>query len=263
MDSTPTDQLTLHRGFPADNKHVWSPFVVKVEARFRFADFKYRLASGGPLQAPKGKIPYVELADGATLGDSSLLIAELVRRGALPDLNADLGPEQRSHDLALRALLEEKLYFLNGWEKWTANYYVQRDHILWTLPWPVRNLVGLMAYRGQIATLKGQGTGRYSEEEINVLRGEILETVAALLEVSKAKRSDGAAHGPDAVFWALGGEQPTEADTTLFGFVAAIMVCASGPTARTMVRRHPVIIDYASRIHDKYFPDYEKWSNEN
>ncbi|EHA51083.1 hypothetical protein MGG_17222 [Pyricularia oryzae 70-15] len=262
MNSTPTDPLTLHRGFPADNKHVWSPFVVKVEARFRFADFRYRLAAGGPLQGPKGKIPYVELADGATLGDSSLLIAELVRRGELPDLNAGLRPEQRSHDLALRALLEEKLYFLNGWEKWTANYHVQRDHILWSLPWPMRNLVGLLAYRGQMATLKGQGTGRYSEEEIDVLRGEILKTVAALLEVSKAKLSDGA-KGPDTVFWAFGGENPTEVDATLFGFVASIMVCTSGPVARSMVRSHPVIVEYANRIHDKYFPDYEKWSNEN
>ncbi|TLS21290.1 uncharacterized protein PpBr36_10309 [Pyricularia pennisetigena] len=261
MHSTPTEELTLNRGFPAENKHVWSPFVAKVEARFRFAGLRYRLAPGGPLQGPKGKIPYVELTDGTTLGDSSLLIAELVRRGALPDLNAELGPEQKSHDLALRALLEEKLYFLNGWEKWTTNYYVQRDHILWNLPWPVRNLVGLLAYRGQMATLKGQGTGRYSDEEIDALRGDILETIAALLESSKAKLSDGA-NGPDAVFWAFGGEHPTEVDATLFGFVAAIMVCTSGPAARGMVRSHPVIVDYASSIHDKYFPDYEKWTNE-
>lgn len=29
----------------------------------------------------------------------------------------------------------------------------------------------------------------------------------------------------EAPFWALGGKGPSEADTTLFGFIAAAMVC--------------------------------------
>lgn len=264
MDTLSTDHhLKLHRGFPPENKHTWSPFVIKLEARLRFGNLKYDLAAGGPLKAPKGKIPFVELSDGSTLGDSSLVIADLVRRGALPDLNARLDPAGRSHDLALRALLEDRLYFLNGWEKWTTNYYVTRDHLLWPVPWPLRNLVGLMVYRGQMATFKGQGTGRYSEEEIDDMRAGILDTIAGLLQASKGAKLDAVAEEQgDAVFWALGGEEPTEVDATLFGFVASMLVCSSGPAARKMVRSRPVIVEYASRIHDKYFPDYEKWSKD-
>ena len=33
----------------------------------------------------------------------------------------------------------------------------------------------------------------------------------------------------------------------------------SGPDSQKIVRRHPGVMDYATRIHNVYFPDYEKW----
>ena len=47
----------------------------------------------------------------ASLGDSTLITKALMRSGLLPDINAKLSPEQKSCDLGLRALLEDKLYF--------------------------------------------------------------------------------------------------------------------------------------------------------
>ena len=32
-----------------------------------------------------------------------------------------------------------------------------------------------------------------------------------------------------------------------------------GPESTKLVRKFPMILDYAGRIHDKYFPDYGKW----
>lgn len=90
--------------------------VTKVEARFRFAGLKYRSEAGSVQQAPRGKIPYLELiSDSAilptTLSDSTVIIANLVDDGLLPDLNASLSPVGRAHDLGLRSLLEDKWYF--------------------------------------------------------------------------------------------------------------------------------------------------------
>lgn len=34
-----------------------------------------------------------------------------------------------------------------------------------------------------------------------------------------------------------------------------------GPEAARTVRRHPVLVDYATRIHNEYFSDYEKWED--
>lgn len=108
--------ITLYRGWDDGGTYVWSPFVTKVEFRLRLAGVSYLTAAGSPRQAPKGKIPYVEVtkADSAkpvTLADSTLIIENMVEDGILEDMNAEFSPAEQAHDLALRALLEDKLYF--------------------------------------------------------------------------------------------------------------------------------------------------------
>ncbi|KAH7041420.1 uncharacterized protein B0I36DRAFT_345027 [Microdochium trichocladiopsis] len=268
-------QLTLFRGWDEKGRHVWSPFVIKLEARLRFADLKYTTAVGSPRTAPKGKIPYLDVTDtqdGVTsqFSDSSLIIADLMDAGLLPALNDDLDAVQRSHDLALRAMLEDKLYFYHTRERWIENYYTMRDYALWSAPYPVRVVVGLMVYRKTNAMLHGQGTGRFSADEIAKFKLGIWTSINDLLVESRSGGSAGAANDREP-FWALGGERPTEADCTLFGFVVSVMTSTacdkhilltpqdSGPESRRIVQRFPVILDFASRIQDKYFPDYEKF----
>lgn len=102
--------LIVYRGWRDPGKHVWSPFVVKLEARLRFAGVSYVAECGSTRTAPKGKIPYVDCSEGS-LGDSTLIFKQLIEWGQLPDLNAKLSPASKATDLALRALLEDKLYF--------------------------------------------------------------------------------------------------------------------------------------------------------
>lgn len=108
--------IILYRGWDTPGIFVWSPFVTKIEARFRFAGLGYKTDAGGPRSAPKGKIPYIEVQEpdrdeSEMLADSSEIIKTLVDNGYLPDLNVELSPAERTYDMALRALLEEKLYF--------------------------------------------------------------------------------------------------------------------------------------------------------
>lgn len=109
-------EVKLFRGFPVSNSYVWSPFVCKLETRFRLGGLKYNLDVGSPIKAPKGKIPYVEVTEsGSTkptiLSDSTVIARDLVAEGALLDLNSALSPSEKAQDLAIRALLEDKLYF--------------------------------------------------------------------------------------------------------------------------------------------------------
>lgn len=116
-------QLIVYRGWLDRGKHVWSPFVIKLEARLRFAGVPYRAEAGSVRTAPNGKIPYVEckgLQSGSTdpenpqpvfLGDSTLIIKQLVDWRVLPDLNGRVPDSVQAQDLAIRALLEDKLYF--------------------------------------------------------------------------------------------------------------------------------------------------------
>jgi hypothetical protein len=116
--------ITLYRGWIDSGKHVWSPFVVKLEARLRFGGISYTTDSGSPRHAPKGKIPYIEWrskpASGTdtseqehvvTISDSALIVNSLTEAGLLSNLNAKLSPENKVLDMGLRAMLEDKLYF--------------------------------------------------------------------------------------------------------------------------------------------------------
>ena len=118
MSNMKEDQakLIVYRGWLDRGKHVWSPFVIKLEARLRFAGVSYITEAGSTRTAPKGKIPYVEcrgLGDSpsTSLGDSTLIIKHLIEWNILPNINSKIPSTARAQDLALRALLEEKLYF--------------------------------------------------------------------------------------------------------------------------------------------------------
>lgn len=245
--------LTVYRGASPSLAFLGSPFAIKLEARLRFNSIPYRLAAGSPRTGPRGKIPYIESEDGTQMGDSTLIIRSLVDSGVATDLNANLSPVQHAQDLAVRALVEDKLYFYGVRERWWDHYYVMRDSALGAIPWPMRVLIGLIAYRQVSTMLYGQGTGRYSHEEVAVFKHEAWEAVNQLL--TEARRG-ASRHHP---FWVLGGKEPTEADATLFGFVAAAMTCEAAPATRAMVKALPVVVEYADRICDKYFPEYQKW----
>lgn len=120
----PTPKYTLFRGSEASLCYASSPFVTKVEFRMRLAGVPYKLDCGAPWLGPKGKIPYLlpssssvydEKVGGVQkedmLGDSALIIEYLVETERIQDLNETLDPASKSKDLAVRALLEDKLYF--------------------------------------------------------------------------------------------------------------------------------------------------------
>lgn len=97
-----------------------------------------------------------------------------------------------------------------------------RSHVLAPLPYPMRVIIGMLAYRGNMRTIYGQGTGRFSGEEIAAFRAEIWETLNGMLVESRQKRLSNAGDKP---FWILGDERPTEADAVLFGYISSVLVC--------------------------------------
>lgn len=98
-----------------------------------------------------------------------------------------------------------------------------RDHVLWPVPWPVRVVIGSLIYRNTVATLHGQGTGRFSGEEIALFRREIWESFADLALESQTKTRPAASEP----FWVLGGPEPTEVDAALFGFIVSTLLCTA------------------------------------
>lgn len=85
----------------------------------------------------------------------------------------------------------------------------------------MRVLVGSLIYRGAVRTLHGQGTGRYTADEIGAFRREIWQSVNGLLVSAEARTVS------DGPFWVFGGDYPTEVDATLFGFVVSVLICTA------------------------------------
>lgn len=109
-------QLTLYRGFPERGCYVWSPFVTKLELSLRLCNYGYKVETGSAKTGPKGKIPYIELRgdDGSitAMGDSTLIVKHLRESGYLDNPYASTQETTaRAQDVAIRAMLEDRLYF--------------------------------------------------------------------------------------------------------------------------------------------------------
>ncbi|KAJ5382968.1 hypothetical protein N7517_000879 [Penicillium concentricum] len=253
----PAPTITVFRGFPEKGCYTWSPFVTKLEARLRFGNINYSIEAGSPPKGPRGKVPYIKLEDDGqsqSMSDSTLIAKLFIASGYLEDLNHRLSPVEKAQDLSLKALLEDKLYFYQGYERWVVNYYAMRSKILASVPWPVQVIVGNIIYNKNVRNQQGQGTGSFSGEEIAIFRQEIWESVNGLLSAAHAQHQD--REGP---FWVWGGDAPTEADTVVFGFVVSGLVCGAAPETKEIVNSYPALVKYARKIHEKYFPDYQLW----
>ena len=258
MDLKTQQQIVIYRGADLPSQYTWSPFVSKLELRCRLSGLRYVCGIGFPPSGPKGKIPYAEVTlPGQTsvwLADSTLIAKDFVKKGLLPDLNSELSAKEKGQDVAIRSLMEDKLAFYDTYERWVKNYYVMRDHAMVKLPYPARIIAGTLAYRGIIQRLHEQGTGRFSDAEICAFTKEVWQSIDSILKESFEDA------GKDQCFWILGGKEATEADTSFFGFVVANLVSDSAPWSRDLLKKEfPVVVEYARRIHKKYFPDYQMW----
>ena len=124
---------------------------------------------------------------------------------------------------SLRWGLTDRSTIAQGYERWHENYYTIRSHVLAALPYPIQLVVGLLVYRKVSSALYGQGTGRLSAEEISAFRQQVWESIESLLSASRRKTLKTEASG--GIFWVLGGDGPSEADATVFGFIASSLVC--------------------------------------
>lgn len=114
-------------------------------------------------------------------------------------------------------------------ERWIDNYYTMRDYALSAVPWPLRVFTGQLVYRKTKTLLQGQGTLRLSEEEVSFVKNEIWQSIAEVLLAERSRSNPSRnAQGSKAwseLFWFLGGNRPTEADATLFGFIMSTLFC--------------------------------------
>ncbi len=144
-----------------------SPFCMKAETYLRMTKLPYDVKFiSNPQQAPKGKLPYIQI-DVEKYPDSELIIDELkVRYG--DDLDAHLTHEQRALAVLIENAICERLYWVivylrwqneSGWQKVDNAYF---GH----LPALLKLFLPSMIRKKTLKAIYYQGTGRHSLEEV-------------------------------------------------------------------------------------------------
>lgn len=97
-----------------------SPFVLKVDCYLRMVGLPYELCSFRSLadfvQAPKGKIPYIE-DNGQKVADSGFIL-EYLQTTYGDRLGERLSQRDQAIALGMRRLMEEHLYFVIGYARY-------------------------------------------------------------------------------------------------------------------------------------------------
>ena len=217
-----------------------SPFCTKLECYLRMAEVPYRPAAMQVGKAPKGKIPYVEFADGQRMGDSQLVIEQLERAlvaEGKPALDDGLSAHDRAIGHLTRRALEDGYYFVALYARWRRDdgYAVIRREFKRFLP----GLVISYVRRGILKKLDGQGTGRHSFEEVAAIGAADFESCAELLG--------------DKPF--LFGDRPRTADCTLFAFVESLLGAPIESPNRAAAAARPNLVAYRKRIRERWWKD--------
>jgi glutathione S-transferase len=198
--------LTLYGFGPAFGLVDMSPFVVKVAAWCRLAGVTYALKQGDPRKAPKGKLPHID-DDGALVADSTAIIAHLSEKHR--DLDAGLSARDRAVATAVKAMVEEHLYFTSMYLRWqdergwavfapTFRESLRRGGV----PGFATGLVANMVRKQVGKTLRAQGTGRHSLAEIEAIAITHLDALSELLGDQEYFLGD-APRSIDATVWAF------------------------------------------------------------
>jgi glutathione S-transferase len=135
---------------------------------------------GNPAQAPKGKVPYVEL-DGVLVGDSQVIIERLSARD---HVTLDQGMRARDHALgrAVRRMLEEGTYWSLVHARWLddtgwATYKPDFGAVLPAIARPALPLIRRQVRKSAWA----HGAGRHDGDTAYAMGAADLAAVAELI----------------------------------------------------------------------------------
>lgn len=174
--------ITLFQFPPAWGIANISPFCLTVETYLRMAELPYQCKYTMRVKrAPKGKLPFI--IDGEqTIPDSHFILAYLKQHYGDP-LDQHLSSAQHSMAYAVRALLNEQLYWVGVYYRWgtDSGWQAYRDILFSRLPWYARRLVESQVKRYMNKRLKMQGIGLHQPHEIAQLGQEAIHALASYL----------------------------------------------------------------------------------
>lgn len=216
-----------------------STFVTKTEVLLKMAGVPFQLAKADFRKAPKGKIPYIE-DEGRLLGDSTLIRRHLEDKYAIA-FDKGLSPAEKAIAWAFEKMCEDHLYWGIVHARWATKDNFERGpkHFFDDVPALLRPIVLAVVSRGVRSSMKGQGFGRHTKEEVEWLSIRDIDAIAAFLGDKP---------------WLMGAE-PCGADATVWSSVIGALCPHFETPIRTAAEKHANLAAYAARGMKHWFPE--------
>jgi glutathione S-transferase len=216
---------------------------MKLETYLRMANLSYESNFiNNPQQAPKGKLPYIQI-DGVNYPDSELIIDALKKRYG-DVLDKDLTAEQQALAVLLDNTFCERMYWVVAYMRWQndAGWRVVKEGYFGKLPALPKLFFPSMIRKKTLKALYLQGNGRHSTDEIIQLGCKTMDAIAYIL-------------GEKPYFL---GDKPSSIDATAFAFIANLLMSPVDDALKQYALQFDTIKAYCSRMWDIYYADFPK-----
>jgi hypothetical protein len=229
-----------------------SSYCQKLEAYLKLTSTPYEQRPALPYNAPKGKLPYVEIYHPPTnpkpqvVADSHFVIRYLIAEGLSADVDqlAGLTKIQKAESRAWQAYIEETLSPSMVYERWYGdkNFATFVSEEFGTIPWLIRPAITWYVRRASKNGLWGHGIGRHSMEEVKTLQEEAVKVIEARLEGRVYFHGD---------------EKPSEIDLILYGSLASAVATEANPQLKELILKSPIMVGFLKRLTKSLFPEYD------
>jgi glutathione S-transferase len=232
--------ITLYGFGPGLDQPDFSPFVMKAMILLRMAGLPFVMATGMAAMrvAPYGKLPYIR--DGNTVVADTRQIRRHLETVRGADFSGGYDAERLALGHAVERMLEESSYFAVLHRRWVRpdGWQVMRATVFGGLPAPLRLVVPPIARRAITRALRGQGTGRLPDAEIDAIAASDFTALSALLGERPF----------------LLGDRPCASDATMLAFlVAGLARDFPGPMFDALAR-HDNLVAYRDRLSVEFLP---------
>ena len=215
-----------------------SPFCMKVETYLKMQGLAYEpVYVSDPTKGPKGKLPYIDV-DGEVIADSHVIIDTLESRQTHP-LDAHLSQSQKATSLITKRLLDEHFFWIILYSRWVPekNWKIIKTTFFSKAPWLVRKYIAKSIRKRVLKSLRLQGMGLHSAEEIYLMGDVNLQALSTLL-------------GEDPYFF---GGRPSTLDACAYAFLAAIMHAPIESPLKRNALKYSNLVALCERIDAQYF----------
>jgi glutathione S-transferase len=216
---------------------------MKLETWLRIAGVPYELAAMSPVEAPKGKVPFIE-ENGRKIGDSTLILEHL-RQTTGKDPDEGLTNFERAASLAFRRMLKENFYWVIIQARWIddANWRIYKN-VLGSMIMPGASPEAqepiLSGIREQTkAQMHGHGMGRHTADEVYRLGTQDITAVSDFL-------------GEKPFFM---GDRPTTADAAVYAYLANLIEIPLENPVKAHGLELKNLVAYCRRMRERFYPE--------